>query len=149
MKKLIFLLFLFIGIVGYGQTNKLSFDYDASGNQILRSWCFGCHSKTMETAKEIENLTTEDLQKFSPDDVLSYYPNPVKELLYLKWDKINGETVTSIQLYNLNGQLIREFKDLTKSNDFSISFSNLPQNVYSLNLLYTNGEQKSIKIIKE
>lgn len=150
MKKILLLLiFCLLGISSKAQ-NKLSFDYDAAGNQILRQWCSGCHSKTTnETPKEIEEIKPEDLQKFYPEDVISYYPNPVKEQLYLKWEVINNNNVVSIELYNLNGQTIKSYKKLEGTNSFTISFSELPKNVYSLNLIYANGEQKSIKIIKE
>lgn len=148
MKKLFFFFFLFAGMVCSAQ-NRLSFDYDAAGNQTSRNWCSNCHSKNASTPKDIAQVTENDLLQFFPNDVISYYPNPVKELLYLKWKNAEGVTITHIQLYNLNGQLIQEFKNLEDKSDFSISFYSLPQNLYSLNLVYTNGEQKSIKIIKE
>jgi Secretion system C-terminal sorting domain len=149
MKKLLLFLFFVSANTSNAQLQKLSFDYDAAGNQIVRQWCTSCHSKTGETPKELKDITENDLQKFYPNDVISYYPNPVKEQLYVKWQLIDNNTVSSIQLYNLNGQLLKEFKGMNGKNDFSISFSNYPQNIYSLNLVYTNGEQKSIKIIKE
>lgn len=148
MKKILFVLSLFIGVYSFGQ-NKLSFDYDAAGNQILRQWCSSCPSKNGQNPKPLEEVTSNDLQKFYPGDVISYYPNPVKEQLYLKWEVIDNNTVSVIRLYNLNGQLLKEYKNPVGTNDFSISFGNLPQNIYSLNLVYANGDQKSIKIIKE
>ena len=129
---------------------KLSFDYDQAGNQIQRWWCSSCHAKTSEeTPKEIADLKQEDLRKFFPTDVISYYPNPVKEQLYLKWELTNDNKVTSIQLYSLGGQLLKETSKLESTNNQTMSFQNYPQGIYTLLLVYTNGEQKSIKIIKE
>jgi len=148
MKKLIPLVILLFGTICNAQ--KISFDFDSAVNQILRQWCTNCNDKNSgETLKEIADLKQEDLQKFYPEDVISYYPNPVKEQLYLKWDVINNNYVVSIELYNLSGQIIKSYKKLNGSNSYTISFSELPRNVYSLNLIYANGEQKSIKIIKE
>ena len=62
MKKLLLLPLLLVSI--YANAQKLSFDYDNAGNQIQRSWCTTCHSRTSnETPKEISKLKEEDLQK--------------------------------------------------------------------------------------
>ncbi|TGD59903.1 T9SS type A sorting domain-containing protein [Flavobacterium humi] len=133
-----------------GFSQKLSFDYDAAGNQILRQLCTNCHSKNSNgPSKEIADIKEEDLQKFYPEDVISYYPNPVKEQLYLKWELINNNKMNTIQLYALSGQLLKLYDKLENTDNYTMSFQNLPQGLYTLLLSYTNGEQKSIKIIKE
>ena len=146
--KRIFLFFLFfLGINNYAQ-NKLSFDYDAAGNQILRQWCTGCHSRTTQNVKDFSEIEKDDLEKFHPEDEISYYPNPVKEQLYLQWELTNHKKVTQILLYNLNGQLIKKIEQLENTSNAIFSFSALPQGIYNLILIYNNGEQKNIKIIK-
>ena len=150
MKKLLTLSILLFNLMSNAQTQKLSFDYDDAGNQIQRKWCSSCHSKTSgELPKEIADLKQEDLQKFFPADVISYYPNPVKEQLYLKWELINDNKVTSIQLYSLSGQLLKEILKLESTDNHNMTFGSYPNGIYTLLLVYTNGEQKSIKIIKE
>lgn len=148
MKKIIILLFLAVGSICNAQ-DMISFDYDNGGNQTLRKVCFGCPAKTSDSPKEITEIQKEDLIKFFPEDVISYYPNPVKEQLYIKWELTNDTIITSIDLYSLTGQLIRSYKNLERKNNYTISFYDLPDNVYSLRLIYSNGEQKSIKIIKQ
>lgn len=148
MKKLLLLPLLLVSIVTNAQ--KLSFDYDNAGNQIQRSWCTTCHSRTSnEVPKEISKLKEEDLQKFFPEDVISYYPNPVKEELYLKWELINENKVTSIQVYALNGQIIKDISKLESTNSQTVIFQDYPKGIYLLQLNYTNGDEKTIKIIKE
>ena len=46
----------------------------------------------------------EDLLKFSPEDVISYYPNPVREELYLKWELVNENKVSSIEVFSINSK---------------------------------------------
>ena len=87
MKKLLVTIFCFSGLLSNAQ--KIRFEYDEAGNQILRTWCTSCSSRiTNEPEKDFSKLEDSDLQKFFPQDVISYYPNPVKEELYLKWDII-------------------------------------------------------------
>ncbi len=147
-KTKISLLLLIAGTMGYGQ-QKLHFDYDVAGNQITRSWCTTCDARMAGSVKKIADLNPADLQKFNAADDFSYYPNPVKEELYLKWELVNENTVKSIQLYTLNGTLIKSLDGLENQNDKSIMFKDYPQGIYLIIISYTNGEQKSINIVKQ
>lgn len=147
-----YLLFIFgITLIATGQS-KITFDYDPAGNQIKRELCIGnCDTNPFEEedTKEIEELEEEDLQKFSPEDVISFYPNPVKEELYLKWELQNGNNVASIQLYTTNGQLLKAFNKPENANSQKIAFLNYPTGIYMISLIYSNGDQKTIRIIKQ
>ena len=147
MKKSLLLLLFCFSLNGIAQ--KVRFEYDAAGNQILRKWCPTCLSKNAnEEYKDIEDIEESDLQKFFPKDVISYYPNPVKEELYLKWDLINNNKVIAIDIFNLNGQLLKKLDDNLENNTTLISFNEYPVGIYFVNLNYLNGDQKSIKITK-
>ena len=81
-------------------------------------------------------------------DVISYYPNPVKEELYLKWELIEGKTVASVYLYDLNGRVLKNYNHLEKTNNLNIPFFNYPAGTYLVVMVYNDGEQKTIKIVK-
>jgi hypothetical protein len=131
--------------------DRITFSYDNAGNQIQRLLCINCTTSKISSTipKEIIALKEEDLQKFFPEDVISYYPNPVKEELYLKWELIAGNLVTSIQVYGLSGQLLKSYSGLERNNAQNIPFQVYPSGTYAVVLFYSNGEQKSIKIIKQ
>lgn len=131
--------------------DKIVFSYDAAGNQITRALCLSsnCTTTNKKTPpKEIITLTESDLKKFSTEDVISYYPNPVKEELYLKWELIADKTVSSIYLYDINGRVLKNYEDLGKTNAQNIPFLNYPAGTYLVVLVYSDGEQKTIKISK-
>ncbi|GGA67188.1 hypothetical protein GCM10008015_04900 [Flavobacterium palustre] len=148
-KILTFLLFLYCCIAQ--AQDRITFSYDDAGNQTQRLLCINCTTSKMteEKIREITALEDEDLQKFFPEDLISYYPNPVKEELYLQWELIEGNTVSSIQLYDLNGRVLGTFSNLDKKNNQNIAFQNYPTGMYAVILFYKNGEQKSIKIVKK
>lgn len=151
MKK-IFTLFFFGMLLFTKAQNKLKFTYDPiTGSQITRELCFGCPnvSKPSKDIKEIEAVTEEDLQKFSPGDIISYYPNPVKEELYLRWEVIDQNTISSIQVYSVNGQVIRNYSGNAVSNSVTIPFQGYSSGIYLVQLNYAKGDQKTIKIIKQ
>lgn len=151
MKKLLLLISLIACWAAFAQ-QKLTFDYDRAGNQILRELCLsGCTPQRSEEAKpiKVEALIDEDLQKFSPEDVISYYPNPVKEELYLRWELKQENHVTSIAVYDLQGKILKTYTQTAKFNSQNIPFQNYPSGVYIVGLYYANGDQKIIKIIKQ
>ena len=149
MNKFPLLLILLLFTVFYNtQAQTISFDYDTAGNQTTRTLCLLCQSKKGDT-KEIVALTEEDMQKFYPEDVISYYPNPVKEELYLKWELINDNYVSSIKVYDLNGRMIDSYTNLDNNNNQNVFFQRFPNGIYIVVLVYSNKEEKSIKIIKE
>ena len=104
MKKILFIYLLISSITSYGQ--KIRFEYDSAGNQVLRTWCTTCPSKNSnQPLKDISKIEDSDYEKFFHEDVISYYPNPVREELYLRWDLIDDNKVSSIEIFFINGQL--------------------------------------------
>ncbi|WP_448607465.1 T9SS type A sorting domain-containing protein [Paenimyroides ceti] len=144
MKQKLLVLFMFFGI--YSNAQKICFEYDSAGNQIKRELCI--NSSENRTVNSI--VSNEDtLQKFFLEDVISYYPNPVKEELFLEWELIDNKKVHKIEIYNSIGQSIKVFNRLEDLNSITISFIEYPAATYHVILYYSNEEQKSIKIIKK
>lgn len=147
MKQLLFLFALFTISVN---AQRIQFNYDTAGNQTRRFICLSCSARIADSIpKEIAELKEEDLLKFSPEDIISYYPNPVREELYLKWELINENKVTSIEVFSINGQRVNLYANLEKENTKNIPFQEYPQGTYLVLLNYTNGDQKSITILKQ
>ncbi|MFA9189391.1 T9SS type A sorting domain-containing protein [Flavobacterium magnesitis] len=147
MSKLFILLIFLIGINCTAQ-DKIIFTYDTAGNQIERELCINC-PLTGKKVKDSKEITKEDLITSEVSDEISYYPNPVKEELYLTWELVNDKTVSSIGVYAINGQTLQSFQKRNKVNTQTIPFQSYPTGVYTVVLMYSNGEQKSIKIIKK
>jgi hypothetical protein len=132
------------------QTTSIEFTYDAAGNQTKREICFGCSGRmSNQPIKTAETLTEDDLIKDDLYDQISYYPNPVKEELYVKWVNTETHSVHSIELYALSGQFIKDYKNLKGIDMTTIAFENYPQGFYNLVLIYSNGEKKTLKIVKK
>jgi hypothetical protein len=150
MRYYITFLVLGFSLLTKAQT-KIGFEYDTSGNQIRRYLCVNCLPSTGKTAdvKEIDSLEEKDLQKFFSEDVISYYPNPVREELYIKWELSNDNAVSSIQISNINGQILKKLSNLQQLNTQNLAFGEYASGIYLIVLNYSNGKQKTIKIIKQ
>ena len=94
-------------------------------------------------------MKDSDLLKFLPEDNFSYYPNPVKEELFLKWDNSNTIKISNIKLFSLNGTLLKSFENQENLISQNILFQYYPNGLYVVILSYSNGEEKTIKIIKQ
>ncbi|MCL9804606.1 T9SS type A sorting domain-containing protein [Flavobacterium amniphilum] len=147
MIRLLFTMMLCSSIKSFGQDQKIRFDYDTAGNQITREYCLNCFTKT--EIKDTGQLTDSDLTKFVPEDSFAYYPNPVKEELYLKWNNSLESKISSIKLFSLNGSLLKSFDHQENSISQNIHFGNYPSGIYFIILAYNTGGEKSIKIIKQ
>ena len=128
---------------------NLTFGYDLAGNQTSRTLCVNCNAKPAREVKEISELQQDDLLKFSPEETFSYYPNPVREELYLSWQATSDKYITSVSVYSISGQLILNYGASALVNSYNIAFQNYPSGIYMVMLNYSNGEEKSIKIIKQ
>ncbi|UTN05116.1 T9SS type A sorting domain-containing protein [Flavobacterium bizetiae] len=152
-KNLLIILLLFSFSVNAQQ--KLIFNYDQAGNQIIRELCLsGCSSSAKQVkenteVKEIEALAEEDLLKFSKEDVISYYPNPVKEELYIKWEVKDNDYVSSIQVFSITGQLLKTYPLMARNDSHNIPFQDYSTGVYVVILYCSSGDPKTIKIIKQ
>ncbi|MEO5990027.1 MAG: T9SS type A sorting domain-containing protein, partial [Ferruginibacter sp.] len=82
-------------------------------------------------------------------DLISYFPNPVKDNLYLKWSLTDNKKISFVSLHSFSGQVINTYRNLSDKQEIMINFYGLSQGTYALVLQYSNGTQKSIKIIKQ
>ncbi|MBB4799974.1 hypothetical protein HNP37_000013 [Flavobacterium nitrogenifigens] len=147
-EKLLVIILIASCTLSYSQ-QKIIFGYDVAGNQTSRTLCLsGCTGKQVKEIKEIEVLAEEDMQQFSPEDTFSYYPNPVKEELFIKWETADNR-ISSINVYGITGQVLESYGDLQNTGAKNIPFRQYPSGVYLIALTYKNGKQTTIKIIKQ
>ena len=142
MKIFIYLFLLFSISCSFGQ--RLKFEYDAAGNQILRKYCSGGCTMKNTNPKEIAKLQPEDMQKFFPEDVISYYPNPVKDKFIMDFDSDPGEINYTIT--NTLGQVIHSGNKLVAHQE--ISMSPFPPGLYILKV-QKESDRQVFKIVKE
>lgn len=85
-----------------------------------------------------QTLSTADFDASS----LSFYPNPVKDVLNINYNK----AIEKVEIYNVLGQLLlTEKPNLTK---IDMNLSHLNKGAY-IATIYSNGVKSSIKILKE
>jgi hypothetical protein len=144
-----FLLLILFSLAIQAHSQKITFEYDSAGNQTKRELTLITNKKTEAVTKETVAAAEEDMQKFFPEDVLSYYPNPVREELYLKWELADDNYVKGVQVYNFNGQILKSYSRSANDDSQTIPFQAYPAGVYLIVLEYNSSDQKTIKIIKK
>lgn len=155
-------LLLLVTSVAYSQNESPTLlssqsGYDTSKNMVLE-WTLGDSA--------IETITTEDtmftqgfIQPYSEsskaivqmvDDIL-IFPNPVDTHLnvrLLSHDDDNG--IVSIDIYNVNGSIIKQFKNgFSLSKTLQLDISDLQSGIYFVRISDATSVLKSHKIIKK
>lgn len=127
------------------QQRIINFNYDNAGNQIIRNLVIIIPSGS---DRIMSNQEDNKLDLSTEGDILTYYPNPVENTLNLKWSLTEGKTIKMIQVFSVNGQLIKRYNALENRTMAEINFSGLPIGIFTLNILYSNNTAEVIKIIK-
>ncbi len=97
--------------------------------------CYSC-----DQTNKIHNLNNKS-QK------LSNYPNPAKDYTIIEYEIPKGENEAEIQIYNMNGQLIKTYKVDKTFNYLRISTNELSNGTYIYNIKTQKGISKGKKLI--
>ena len=125
-----------------------NFDYDSAGNQITRVLCINCPPEGRGAPeKDVENPAAYDYKLFDENDSFAYYPNPVTESLFIKWNDV-VVAPAFVEVYNVAGHKLshKEFKSKV---ELSLSFESYPAGVYIVLVVNNLEEKKTIKVIKK
>ncbi len=145
MNKKFIIIFIFVVGFSFAQVKRIQFSYDITGNQTQRVICPNCPAKNTNYLNE-QTLLDKDLIQ---ENNILYYPNPVREELYLKWKTIDNNDVISIEIYSMTGQQLKKIVDVKNEEINTINFSEYPSGYYNLMLVYSNGDKKDLKIVKK
>ncbi|WP_100075865.1 T9SS type A sorting domain-containing protein [Chryseobacterium camelliae] len=111
--------------------------YDASGNEegvIPR-----LQITSLPVTKQAGALSRNEVSDLVKEDKISFFPNPVKNILYIKAPSDQGYYY---QVYNMSGQLV-------KSGKFDHMQTDLSSLISGAYLLRINNSKEIVKIIKE
>ncbi|MFC5282637.1 T9SS type A sorting domain-containing protein [Pedobacter alpinus] len=157
MKKIILLSILSFLAINQLSAQELSFQYDNAGNQIVREWiCVNCPyvNSTAPTNEVLSKNSDKTLiDKSLSDDLLghklSVYPNPVTEILNVKWSDNDAIYVQSIDVFTLTGVRLFHKSFSEKDRETTISFIELAAGSYLLKANYSDNKQEVVKLIKQ
>ena len=139
---------------------ELSFEYDAAGNQATRRWiCVNCpviRSIVQATeiaattpAKEVVTEKKTDNTDALPKRKLIAYPNPLTEILNVKWSADDKSYVKSIDVFSITGVRTYHQNYRQGQTETSISFFNLAPGGYVMRVVYSDDKQEAIRLIKQ
>lgn len=86
------------------------------------------------------NLSTVEIADKS---AIRYYPNPVKDVLNIT----ASNDISATEIYSLEGKLLKSSRQ--KGKEVKVDFSDVKIGTYLVKVGMKNGEEKSLKIIKE
>lgn len=149
MKHLLAFILLCMSLFSFSQNEGvLEFRYDAAGNQIIRKY-ITINSKNSNVANEKDLTSTNEIVLLNSEfSGIKYYPNPVKEALYIEWNLEEGVFINVMQLVDFNGRIIKNIENLKTSKNTSVDFTDLPTGLYNVILIDSTNTTKVLKIIR-
>ena len=155
------LLFLLFAVNSFAQ-QQVVFAYDAAGNQQERQLiCVNCtqaNAKVTDVIKLInqDSIDLAKLQALKTQDSIALagrkitaYPNPLTEVLNVKWYASDNTYVSQINVYSMLGVRVYHQTLRQQQNYVSISFLSLNSGVYEVQAIYNDGRQEIIKVVKK
>jgi len=127
---------------------KLTFSYDAAGNQTERKWvCVNCPAASGLTDLTTKLSSTRD-EESNLVRSIRVSPNPLTEDLNVIWQTPKDVFVKRIEVFDIRGT--RVFTSIYKPDqrETQISFGRLSPGVYLLIGYYSDSKSDSIKLIK-
>jgi hypothetical protein len=136
------------------KAQELQFQYDAAGNQIVRQWvCINCTPFPVAFASKEpdESGLPEVIKPESAIRKIVAYPNPLNEVLNLKWSYSSKYYVTQVQVFSPTGLVVFK-QQFSKSNSpdeqTSIPFQRQTPGTYLVNITYSDGKQVVVTAVK-
>lgn len=152
-KRLLILFTLFLSVIAspiFAQ--KLTFSYDAAGNQTERRWvCVNCltsKDQTLAQKKNTENKDEIKKEEFNIGRNIKVHPNPVSEILNVNWQTPEKIFLKSIEVFGMEGNRVFRASYSPGQDQTEITFHRLPPGTYILVGYYSDSKTQSIKIIK-
>ena len=141
-----------VGCISYSwSTSAITYSIMVSNTMVIGSYTYavtvidadGCDGSSDTIQVDILDCMT-GLSAMEINDITLIYPNPVKDILFIKSD--SNEDITRIKLYSLLGQVLLEKSVTGKTNQ--IDLSEIKSGVYYLMIEY-GKDTRMKKIIKE
>ena len=135
MRTLLFLMAMLCSCYyGYSQT-KLTFSYDAAGNQTQR--CYGCSAKKAGE-KSLETL----------ENLISLVPNPTNGKLTLFLEGEAQEQAKNVTIYSVLGRKLKSVSLDEFSAETPLDLSGEPTGFYLFQIGLQDGNSITKRIIK-
>lgn len=128
--------------------NSIQLTYDTAGNQVLRNFIY-LAARPSDPSSLHQQLSTAEMFAQSDEEDVLYYPNPVKQELTIKWMEKGNADMETIEVYDLNGRIIKTLSNQNQVDTALINFDSYPVGIYTIQLLYTGGVVKTLKIVKQ
>ena len=89
-----------------------------------------------------DTLGVDDIN--DKDDLLTFYPNPVEDILYIELD---NNTISTVKIFDLAGKLL--INNVIDSNKARLNFEGYPSGNYLIYISLKNGNYQSFKVLKK
>lgn len=134
-----------LSAVGDGSITRYSASHDYGYPQESVSYTAGTDGQPLGANLPGFEFTTNTRDLFVEGNVL-YYPNPVADRLFVR--NRDGADISRIVIYDLLGRPMQMFPALG-ADRYEIDMADLPNGIYLLSLLDSNGRTSTRQVVKQ
>ncbi|WP_340199530.1 T9SS type A sorting domain-containing protein [Ascidiimonas sp. W6] len=131
---------------------KLIITYDASGNQLERSYCNGCNNRSVAPAQNKEKQLPEASKEATPTDqtdAILILPNPTEGEVVLSWEANFGTQIAQIKIVGYHTPYEKTVPYQKGIQAVAIDLSKEPSSIYIVQFFMNDGTLITKKIIKQ
>jgi hypothetical protein len=152
MKPIVLFFFLIIIVwfpmISFAQTTNLSYEYDGSGNRVLRHVIV--LKSTKVTKDSLLMTSTKEKERSALNEKLDnreikIYPNPTKGMITVDIPLTDND-ISRVSLFDIQGKMIMDYRSAGTTTD--VDLSGQPAGVYIMRIIL-NNKSTTWKIIKQ
>ncbi|KAB8155759.1 T9SS type A sorting domain-containing protein [Kordia sp. TARA_039_SRF] len=143
-------------LLSINENSSLFFAYDNAGSQKQRFYCrnASCITPTPPIGRSNTAIDITDSEKIENLDEatvsnVQLYPNPTEGKLTIQSNGINSKFSHSINIYNVQGSLVKQTYLDKETTLLEVDISEMPTGIYFIHLHFSNGNAVTRKIIKK
>ncbi len=149
-------------LLGINPNSSLIFAYDNAGSQKQRFYCpdAGCSVSSPPAGKttgdknavsEENNVDAANQNGLNDyDGQLIMYPNPTKDIVFIKIKSELLSKIESVRIFNVNSTLIETLKAIDPNEKLKVDLTGKPTGVYFLHIHLNDGSNSiTRKIVKD
>jgi len=121
---------------------------DNNSTVWIGTWGGGAYKLVPGYFTKLNLDVTEGINENIIASDISIYPNPIEDYVDIDCTSFPLEALQKVEIYNLNGQLLKTKKDKVSENRIRIATDNLKSGIYLLKI-YFEGKNIIEKIIKK
>lgn len=79
---------------------------------------------------------------------MTAFPNPAGQMVTFRFDEIPEKESAAIEIHSIGGKMVLSVRVQPLETEYTTALNNLPNGIFVARIIYANGDQASVKLVK-